>query len=57
MIQIWSDRGPQGYRYRVWGKPARDLVDFEGIALVRAPVKEKTRKPKTETAPDPATPT
>lgn len=51
MIQIWSDRSPQGYRYRVWGKPARDLVDFEGIALVRAPVKQK--KVKAETAPDP----
>jgi hypothetical protein len=54
MIQIWSDRGPQGYRYRVWGKPARDLVDFEGIALVRVSPKEKTKRTKTETVPDSA---
>ena len=54
MIQIWSDRGPQGYSYRVHNQPSRNLVDFEGIALVRAPKKEKTKRTKTETVPDPA---
>jgi len=34
-IQIWSDQGPQGFSYRTWGEGGRELVDFEGIALVR----------------------
>jgi len=34
-IQIWSDQGPQGFAYRTWGEGGRELVDFEGIALVR----------------------
>jgi CRISPR-associated protein Cas2 len=34
-IQIWSDQGPQGLAYRTWGEGGRELVDFEGIALVR----------------------
>lgn len=36
-IQIWSDRGPQGYKYRVHGKSSREFVDFEGIALIKIP--------------------
>jgi len=34
-IQIWTDQGPQGFSYRTWGEGGRELVDFEGIALVR----------------------
>jgi len=34
-IAIWSYPNPQGYRYQTIGKPSRQLVDFEGIALVR----------------------
>ena len=34
-IQIWSDQGPQGFAYRTWGEGGRELVDFEGIVLVR----------------------
>jgi hypothetical protein len=37
VIQIWNDRSPQGYNYRVHGTPSREMVDFEGIALVRIP--------------------
>jgi len=40
VLQIWSSPCPQGYRYRVHGSPSRELVDFEGISLVRVPQKE-----------------
>jgi len=33
-MQIWSERNPQGYKYRVYGEPKRNFVDFEGIALL-----------------------
>jgi hypothetical protein len=33
VMQFWSTPGPQGYACRVHGTAARDLVDFEGIAL------------------------
>ena len=35
VMQIWSERCPQGYRFRTHGDPDRQLVDLEGIALVR----------------------
>jgi len=34
VMQIWSERNPQGYKYRVYGEPKRNFVDFEGIALL-----------------------
>jgi CRISPR-associated protein Cas2 len=41
-VQIWSERGPQGFRYRSQGDNDRELVDLEGIALVR----RKPRAPR-----------
>src|SRR5262245_59841465 len=35
VAQVWSHRGPQGYRYTSIGMKKCELVDFEGIALVR----------------------
>ena len=34
-IQIWSDRNPQGFSYRQVGISEREIVDFEGLQLVR----------------------
>ena len=42
VVQIWSDRRPQGYNYRVQGQPGRELVDCEGVALVRTTPKGKS---------------
>lgn len=39
VMQIWSDRRPQGYTYRCHGEASRTLVDMEGITLVRSPSK------------------
>ncbi|MFO0447682.1 MAG: type I-E CRISPR-associated endoribonuclease Cas2 [Pseudomonadota bacterium] len=34
-IQVWSDHSPQGFSYRVFGQCKAELVDFEGMCLVR----------------------
>ena len=34
-LQIWSDRNPQGFSYRQVGISEREIVDFEGLQLVR----------------------
>lgn len=41
VIQLWSDRGPQGFNYRSHGEHDRVLVDVEGVTLVR-----RKRRPK-----------
>lgn len=35
IMQIWSDRSEQGYKFRTHGRNDRELIDVEGIALVR----------------------
>jgi CRISPR-associated protein Cas2 len=35
VLQIWSERSPQGFRYRSHGPSERELVEFEGVTLVR----------------------
>ena len=45
-LQMWSDRGPQGFDYRSWGEGARELVDFEGVALVRQIPRGRSTKRK-----------
>ena len=40
VLQIWSKRVPQGYVWRAQGNLSKELVDLEGISLVRVPVKE-----------------
>jgi CRISPR-associated protein Cas2 len=45
VVQLWSTRAPQGYKYRTLGNTGRELRDFEGIALVQMPPK-KTRNTK-----------
>jgi hypothetical protein len=34
VLQIWSNRGPQGFAYRQYGESKRRMEDFDGIALV-----------------------
>ena len=52
-IQIWSDRGPQGFQHRGHGPNDREIVDVEGVALVRQKtrVKEVAVIPEKPTAP------
>jgi len=35
ILQVWTDKNPQGFSYRQYGERERKLVDFEGLALVR----------------------
>jgi hypothetical protein len=41
VMQIWSYRSAQGYKVRTHNMRKCELVDFEGIALVRWPHAEK----------------
>lgn len=34
-MQIWTDKNPQGFSYRQYGKHDRQFVDFEGLSLVQ----------------------
>ena len=40
VLQIWTSRCPQGYLWRSSGSMSRQVVDVEGIALVRSPRKD-----------------
>jgi CRISPR-associated protein (Cas_Cas2CT1978) len=42
VLQVWSSPTPQGFMYREYGESKRQMVDFEGIALVV--IKKKPRK-------------
>ena len=44
VLQIWSRNTPQGYAYRSSGPNDRQMVDFEGIALVRRVERKKRAK-------------
>ena len=35
VLQIWTDKNPQGFSYRQCGDRERTLVDFEGTCLVQ----------------------
>src|SRR6266542_4405634 len=39
-VMIWRARTEQGFAVRTHGDPSRDLVDLEGLTLVRIPRKE-----------------
>ena len=34
VLQVWTDKNPQGFSYRQTGNYWRKFVDFEGLALV-----------------------
>ena len=40
-VQIWSDANEQGFSIRTHGDTARQLVNIEGLWLVRKPLKGK----------------
>ena len=35
VLQLWTSSNPQGFSYRQLGYRGRQLVDFEGLALVK----------------------
>jgi CRISPR-associated protein Cas2 len=41
VIQIWSDKNPQGFSYRQYGVQNRKFVDIDGLSLIQT-TKEKT---------------
>jgi CRISPR-associated protein Cas2 len=56
LIQIWTTNTEQRFDLRTWGETERDLVEFEGLWLVRhkkAPAKETTPPPSAKNIVDP----
>jgi len=35
ILQLWSDKNPQGFSFRQSGLSEREIVDFEGVLLVQ----------------------
>ena len=35
ILQVWSDKNPQGFSFRQSGLSEREIVDFEGVPLVQ----------------------
>lgn len=40
VIQAWSTNTEQGFQIRIAGMTARDVVDFDGLQLIRVPSDE-----------------
>ena len=38
IVQIWSTNNEQRFQMRAYGDTRRDVVDFEGLQLIRLPV-------------------
>ena len=37
VVQLWSTNNEQHFSVRTWGSTRREIVDFEGLQLVRCP--------------------
>ena len=37
VVQLWSTNNEQRFAIRTWGSTQRELVDFEGLQLIRRP--------------------
>ncbi|MFA5064073.1 MAG: type I-E CRISPR-associated endoribonuclease Cas2e [Dehalococcoidia bacterium] len=35
ILQLWTDKNPQGFSFRHTGSSEREMIDFEGLQLVR----------------------
>ena len=53
MVQLWTTNNEQGFAVRTAGEPRRQLVDYEGLLLVRQPWEKRAAAP-TAAEPDPA---
>lgn len=46
VLQIWSTNNEQRFVVRTFGETRRDVVDFEGLQLIRLPVVAATESKK-----------
>jgi len=47
VLQVWSDKNPQGFSYRQCGESNREFVDFEGLSLIRVSPATKSSEDST----------
>ena len=52
LIQVWSTNTEQHFEIRSWGETDRELVNLEGLWLIRRPAKKTLRKAKRDEAPE-----
>src|ERR1700676_1446025 len=52
VLQIWSSPTPQGFVYRAYGTSKRELIDYEGIALVTVQRNIRKKKDSEHTPPE-----
>ncbi len=46
VVQLWSTNNEQHFMMRTYGATRREVVDFEGLQLVRVPLDRETRASK-----------
>ncbi len=46
VVQIWSMNNEQRFQVRAYGDTRREVVDFEGLQLIRVPVEPTAVSPK-----------
>jgi len=46
IVQIWSTNNEQRFQMRAYGDTRRDVVDFEGLQLIRRPVSPAIAPPE-----------
>ena len=46
IVQIWSTNNEQRFQMRAYGDTRRDVVDFEGLQLIRLPVSPAIAPPE-----------
>ena len=51
VLQVWTAANPQGFAYRQYGTSRRQLVDYEGLALVVSVRKTKGNRQTPEQKP------
>ena len=52
VTQMWSTNNEQRFAIRNWGDSSRELINFEGVTLVRKPSKEEKKNNKNGEAAD-----
>ncbi len=48
VTQIWTTNNEQGYNLRTYGRTQREVVEFEGLKLIRVPARADERPAPSE---------
>jgi CRISPR-associated protein Cas2 len=48
VLQIWTTNNEQKFQMRAWGATKREIVDFDGLQLIRIPPGEESSDKKSQ---------